>query len=230
MSDTLVLPILHAPKVLYEVERVSGSWSPHIPEKLPSYTINVGRGGWFNPRGEALKLQVVRLAQARQHTYVLVELPARRSQWCVKDGGFWHGVLFSENPMSATTYCERNPYIGFEVEKQQESWGQHVPDCPTCKSFKTAWVCLMVYPYEEKRKVVKKTDREAALKKRRAKMPTAYDRILSDDFLEKPTYKPEPVQQPLPELDPFAQYEKDERLRKLEAARERSLRFKSARR
>jgi hypothetical protein len=39
MSDTLVLPIGTKPEIPYEVERVPGSWSPHIPEKNPRYML-----------------------------------------------------------------------------------------------------------------------------------------------------------------------------------------------
>jgi hypothetical protein len=228
MSDTLVIPIHVKPDPPYEVERVSGSWSPHVPEKVPAYNVWQQRGGrpW-----RATKFEAVRLAQVSVGAYVVVELDARRPQLCVMDAGHWHGVLFTEDSASAHTYCGRSPYIyRLNREEQQAAWAyDRVPDCPDCAKFKRAWVCLKVYPYEHKREVVKKTDKEAAKAKQRAKMPTAYDRILVDDIFETPkAYKPEVARPPTPEPEPFAELERQERDRKLESARERNQRLKTA--
>jgi hypothetical protein len=162
-------------------------------------------------------------------TYVLVELEAQRQQLCLEYQGFWHGVLFSDGNLSAQTYCGRAAYIDRNIRASQGVfWDRRLPDCPKCAVFKTAWVCLRVLPYQDKRVVAKKIDKETVEKARRGRFPTAFDRILAEDFIEAPTYKPEPVRPPTPEPDPFSVYELDERERKLSAARDRNQRLKSA--
>ena len=136
--------------------------------------------------------------------------------------------MWAEGKSGSThTYCGEKVY-GVEPEKDQ--WEKLIPDCPRCSLFKTAWVAFTVLPYEHKKEAAKKLDKEAQEQRRRAKFPTAYDRILDDGFLETLIYKTEKAPKIVPEPDPLAVYYLDERERKLQSARERNQRLKAAKR
>lgn len=227
-SDALVIPFAGVPgDHSYEVERVHGAPSLHIPEKAPTYDVSWPGGQWARHRRVGFKTQVVRLAQIPIGGRFLVELDAHRAQQCFFYKGTTHGILYSKDPWNVWTYCDEEPYIPHD-DREASHWSIGVPTCPKCAAFKTAWVLMRVYPYEHKEIAVKKTDKEALERKRRAKMPTAFDRILDDDFLEKQTYKPEPERPPTPEFDPLAVYEVDPRELRLATARERNRRLKTA--
>lgn len=226
-SNTMVIPIPHAPSQGYEVERVSGSRSPHIPEKAPHYLIS-NPFSWLNGyRPPPWGIQARRLDQVPVRKPFLVELSVHRKQRCFNFKGIRHGVLYSEAPYKAQTYCGQDLFTLREHQVDPVWVDDRVPDCPKCLAFKTAWVCLIVLSYTPVQEIRSKEGRVKKVTDRRLRLPTVYDRILADDPFDKKSYKTKPQHPIQAEEDPFAVYDEGERERKLRTAKARSLRLKN---
>ena len=228
MSDTLVIPVGKGISYPFEVERVHGSWAPHIPEKTPHYRVETET---FLSRVRYDEYDATRLAQVSIGSHILIELPTGRStQRCSLEKGVWHGIQCSDGwgYEHLHTYCGES-LSNTSLDKLREH-RHRAPDCLRCLSAKTVWVLFRVFPFKPKQVVTKLKNKEAHEQKRRARLPTAYDRILDDDFLENPKYKPEKIRPIVSEPDPLAVYEVDPRERKLATARDHNQRIKAVKR
>jgi hypothetical protein len=204
----------------FEIERVHGARSLHVPEKHAHYKVT-----WENwHRDVTTDAETVRLSTVQPGREVLLPLQTRRSQTCVQHKGLLHGVYASRQSNAPHTYC------GIDVYPREEPYVPLVhPTCPECIRHKLVWHLLTVHPYVAKAEVVKQVDKEKAAERRRLRLPTAYARILDDNFLDgTPTYKTVPVRPQLPEPEPEDELV-DPREQKRASAIDRSQRFEETR-
>jgi hypothetical protein len=174
-------------KAPFEVERVHGSWSPHIPEKRPKYRVSWGSGR--PTRGEVITLEPVRLQVVAMGRDILVPLTANRPQTCLKYKGQLHGVYHNVHGRNPFTYCGENPYLAAGVHTRDLfTFGE--PTCKACLTYKSVWCLYTVFNYEHKDAVLKRERKEKTIEEKRLRLPTAYARILDDGLFENPSYKP----------------------------------------
>jgi hypothetical protein len=216
-SNTLVLPVKFDVQAPFDIERVPGSWSPHLPEKKPKYRVS-----WETSYGHEFTIEPVRL-QACSTSGILVPIIALRSQTCLDWNGKRHGVYYFRGG-TAYTYCGESPYIPLrDSALSGPKWVKNEePTCATCLTHKAVWCRFDVFPYMHKRDETKKARKERTVEEKRLRLPTAYARILDDDLFENPSYKrPKERAEILPEVDehdPF--YDDSERDRKRASAME----------
>jgi hypothetical protein len=197
-SNTLVVPLTKASVIRFgevrvkidapfEVERVPGSWSKHIPEKKPCYRVSMPNDGDWS-----IDLEPSRLNQVSTNTEILVPLIARRPQTCFIHKGKTHGIYFNRDGYVPHTFC------GLRESAYASDWNvvlarfvnDEIPTCTTCLEYRSVWCVFSVFPYEGKSEAIKRVTKEKTVEAKRLQLPTAYARVLDDDFLENPTYKP----------------------------------------
>jgi hypothetical protein len=171
----------------FEITRISGSPSPHVPEKKPRYRVEWG--GHYQSIDE---LELVRLSTLSPGEEVFIPLETRRSQTCIENNGRLHGIFVNrdDNPRP---YCgEYLKHVSRTISDPSSGYVKDVmPTCSKCIEHKVVWHLFRLHPFAPKREVIRIIDKVKAEERRRASYPTAYDRILDDSFLDdKP---PEPV-------------------------------------
>jgi hypothetical protein len=169
----------------FEVERVPGSWSKHIPEKKARYRISTGHH-W------SIELEPTRLNQVSSNSEILVPLIARRPQTCFLHKGKTHGIYFNRDGCVPHTFCGLSEHVyASDWNLVRERFvDDEIPTCSTCLEYRSVWCVFSVFPYEGKSEAIKRVTKEKTIEARRLQLPTAYARVLDDDFLENPTYKP----------------------------------------
>src|SRR5208282_5745873 len=99
--------------------------------------------------------------------------------------------------------------------------------CPKCIQHKVVWHLLTLHPFAPKREVIKLVDKEKEKERKYLALPTAYDRLLDDHFLD--IRPPEPVVTKLPAQEAEDDDDLvDPRDRKRASAIDRNRRFESA--
>src|SRR5574338_42065 len=199
-TDTMVLPIVERPPNPYEIERIRGTWSRHIPEKAPRYRVSWGRHVEYEV--DACRLDAVPISR-----HILIERPVNRVQRCFENKGLWHGVLYSPEQFTVWTFCDEQVYISLSSEREmtRDRWSERVPTCPSCLAFETAWACYRVFPHQGKKVPRKVENQEKAKERRRARLPTAFDKLLLDDPLDPPVKVRLPPEG-LPDPDPTEEF------------------------
>lgn len=229
-SHTLVLAVPHkAIEAPFEVARVPGSWSPHVPEKKPRYRITWGWSNLFN-RELHRDVDTVRLGTVAVGWDILIPLKTKRPQICLNHKDQLHGVYSMD--ISPWTICGENPYLSI-TERTTQIWTRHVePTCKACLALDAVWYRFTVWPYADKRVEIKAAKKERDEETKRLRLPTAYARILDDDLFENPTYKPVGKKHPALDhsetVDETADYEDTERDRKRASEIDRVRRFESS--
>ena len=239
-GDPLILvnsrtPVLHVEygrrlSQEFQVERIPGSRSPHVPEKKPRYRVSWGQDTRFFERGVD-ESELVRLSTLSPGGSVLVPLETRRSQVCIELNGRLHGI-YSNVSDSPKLVC--GTYLWKHVSRSlsngdlgQEYLPDTMPTCSECLQHKLVWHLFTIHPHAPKREVIKILDKEKEKERKYLALPTSYDRLLDDNFLEpKP---PEPVVTKLPAQEAENDDELvDPRDRKRASAIDRNRRFESA--
>jgi len=223
-SNTLVLPVPTIPDEPFVVERIRGSWSPHVPEKHALYRV-----AWGNRAQDKVEAAAVRLATLPIGRTFLVPLHTDRQQTCLNHKGQLHGIFMNQGHHPWTN-CGEDRYFSSAALA-----GPHleraVPTCSACLTHKAVWNLLRVFSYEDKRAGDRQSRKERAAEERRLRLPTVYARILDDDLFDNPTYKPiKPRIKVDPETipDPDDEFADSERDRKRASAIERSRRFEAS--
>ena len=187
LSTTLVLDAGNDyVKPPFEIERVSGSWSPHIPEKKPRYRVT-----WEDYRRDTtFETDPMPLANVRVGRDILVVVPALRKQTCLNLNGSRHGIYYNRDARSPRTYCGESPHLPLGSDPTMDFTQMAEPTCKVCLAYKSVWCLYTVFPYQHKNEVIKRIKKEKTEAEKRLRLPTAYARILDDDLFENPTYKP----------------------------------------
>lgn len=206
-SMTIVIPTQVRLSVV-EVERVPGSWSPHIPERAPMFRLWCD--AMFGTRHH-YDIQGVRLVSIPFGETVLVRLRKNRRQTVLLHAGKAH-VSRQLTRSSGWTGCDRHVNI--------ETYPEHlvrdgVPTCPVCLGDEPEeWVSVVVLPYvhpSDKHKEDVKA-RKAARKKQ--SRPSFYVRLKTTQPLKR---LPKPPPAPLPEAEEPEPDSMDPRRAKVEA-------------
>lgn len=219
-SHTLVLQV-PAMEPGFEVERIPGSWSPHVPEKKARYRVS-----WSTHRDNSITVEPVRLANAKGH--VLVPLVARRPQTCLDLKGKLHGLYMVHN---GNPYANCGEYLYMYRNARHDLFSPHVePTCEACLAYQSVWNLFSIFPYEDKRVEEKRVAKIKAAEERHLRLPTAYARILDDDFLENPTYRVKKRVNVLDpsEIDETEDYDEHPRDRKRASAIDRNRRLEES--
>lgn len=213
----------------FEVERVPGSRSPHVPEKKPRYHVTWGDNGTGYENRNRDEVELVRLSTLNPRCEVLIPLETRRAQTCVENNGRLHGIFMNRND-SPKPYCgEYLKHISRTISTPLgEGYVEGVmPTCPKCLQHKAVWHLLTIHPHVPKREVIRVIDKEKEKERKYLALPTAYDRLLDDHFLD--VRPPEPVVTKLPAEEAEDEDDLvDPRDRKRASAIDRNRRFKTA--
>ncbi len=229
-SNTLVIPVPWTHAGPFDVERIPGSWSPHIPEKKALYRVGIGdedeRSRWRRRRqGVAIESSPERLQTLRIGTRFVVPLVTDRNQTCLDYKGALHGIYTNGGGLWPIMYCGESTHYS---SRDTIPYVSERPTCKACLKYKSVWCCYTVFSYVPKVEIEKAIDEVKRVEARYLRLPTAYARILDDDFLENPSYKP-PKERPLlvDEADATEDYE-DPRDRKRESAIDRNRRLEES--
>lgn len=226
-SNTLVLHVgkdrLLPP---FDVERIAGSWSPHVPEKKPKYKVSWDQGSSWCAQDilvEPRRLQNIPVGQD-----ILVVLPTHHPQRCLRYQEELHGIYYNRHGNAPYTYC------GLSPSHPNPDWfvPRDQPTCKACLQYKSVWCMFTIWPYDHKEAILRREKKEQTAEEKRLRLPTAYARILDDDLFENPTYKPPRVRAPLlvPEPEPEDEFENPrDRKRAAEIDRNRRLEESKAR-
>ena len=231
-STTEVLSVPRELSMDFEIERVRGSWSPHIPEKKPRYWITWGTWNGsrhaVRRRAPGIEVEPVRLGQLGTLNAFIVLRPVHRVQRCLVHKGLRH-ALIKGSALSLKTFCGESPYLNRDDETRAFVPG--TPDCKECLARADAkgqgWVFYYAYPFEDKRVDQKDNRKAKTLAKRKEKLPTAFDRLLLDDPLNPPP-KPPKKRMIHPPQDLEEDFEGTHREEKLQARRQSAEHFKQA--
>jgi hypothetical protein len=222
--DTEVLP--YDPDLCeqseYTITRIRGSRSKHIPERKPLFRLTFEETWYRRADGPFIDLTPCPLGSLPIGSKVLIHVPATRPQQVVRLLGLRHGIL-AFNPMGTVrTYCGDSDYIGTR-ETQETYFENHAMTCGQCLALQYVWVQFTILPYDDPREQPKP-------KKKKAKNTrSVYDWIRMKDPQDPPP-RPLPARPPIPEHDPFEDFEVDRREEKLESRRESVRRFEESKR
>lgn len=219
-SDTLVMAVPLPWERDIEVSRVSGSWSPHIPEKKPSFEISHRRCG--PSRLYTRIVQEVRLSQVPAGTKIIVEQPVAQRRRCLKWKDTVHAIV-KEEYRAILTVCGLDVYTpcngGYE-----EYFEKMPPTCQKCLDVGRYWFPYTVLKYDDPRVLERQEHKVKAKARVRARLPTVFDRLLQTDLLNPP---PKHIERPSPpEPDPFEDLDFTMREAKLDSRRERARRYR----
>jgi len=172
----------------FEVERIPGSWSKHIPEKKPRYRVST-----YDWRDWHIDLEPVRLHLVSSGREILVPLIARRPQTCFVHKDKLHGIYFNRDGTNPYTFCGLAEHINTATDwhlVRSRYVDDAIPTCPACLEYRAVWCFFSVFEYESKREALKRVAKVKSVEEKRLQLPTAYARILDDDLFENPSYKP----------------------------------------
>ncbi len=231
-SGVLVLPYSEGVRFRgddYNVKRIHGAWSRHIPEKKARYRVEVS--------DRTFDVEPVRLGTVQVYQFFLVPLRTARTQVCLRRNEVLHGVAHNTGARNPYTFCGISEYLHqhlnvttnqFETHYDEHFARGETPTCKACLTHYAVWCLFVVLPHTKKDVVVKRVAKEKSAEEKRLRLPTAYDRILDDELFERPTYKPvkPPASPPEPvELDELLD---DPRDRKRASAMDRNRRLQDA--